>query len=110
MKEIKTKLEEIENKQKEEKEKNAEIEEKIKKCFQFATEKKGGLIAFKIINLLCLWSETTANTNSENELYKRGRRDIWNLIRRYIPQEKLAKIEIFEPITEEDLKKGNLWN
>ena len=68
-----------------------------------ALKTKEGQIAFKLIKKLSLWDEASVNTSAEGELYKRGRRDIWLMIRQYIPKKILAQIEIFDEFKLEEL-------
>lgn len=73
---------------------NANFSTNIKKCFAAATKEIDGYKAFKYIKKICLWDEEATNTTMEAELYKKARRDVWLLIRKYIPDEVLANIEI----------------
>ena len=73
---------------------NEKFSVNLKKCFAAATKDIDGYKAFKYIKKICLWDEETTNTTMEAELYKKARRDVWLLIRKYIPDEVLVNIEI----------------
>lgn len=77
-------------------EKNVKVSENLKKCFLAATKDIDGYKAFKYLKKICLWDEVSERTNMESELYKKARRDIWLLIREYIPPNTLAKLEIYD--------------
>ena len=73
---------------------NAKFTLNLKKCFAQATKDVDGYKAFKYIKKICLWDEEATKTTMEAELYKKARRDVWLFIRKYIPDEVLANIEI----------------
>lgn len=103
MRDFKTKVEQIKSIENNQAQKQAELDEKLKTCFKAAVETKEGIIAFKLIKKLSLWDEASVNTSAENELYKRGRRDIWLMIRNYLPKKILAQIEVFDEFKLEEL-------
>ena len=75
---------------------NEKMTENLKKCFSSATKEIDGYRAFKYIKKICLWDEKYSHTTAEQELYKKARRDVWLLIREFIPDKTLAKIEILD--------------
>lgn len=79
-------------------EKQLKEETVLKQCLKKVVETKEGRIFLKYLNQLCLWSEQDLNINLEYLTYKKGRRDIWILIRQLIPQETLVDIEIKDNI------------
>ena len=89
-------VDELKKKEKEAQQANEKFIVNVKKCFAAAVAEKDGLSAFKIIKRFCLWDEPYSQTTMESELYKKARRDVWLLIRKYIPDKKLAEIEIFD--------------
>lgn len=103
MQEVKTKVEENKKFEKEQKEKQQKIDEKLKTCFAAALSTKEGMIAFQLIKKLSLWDEPCSSTNVDSEIYKKGRRDMWLMIREYLPPDILAKIEIYEKLNLEEL-------
>ena len=103
MKEFKNKLDQIKEVEDKQAQKQKELDEKLKICFASALKTKEGQIAFKLIKKLSLWDEASVNTSAEGELYKRGRRDMWLMIRQYIPKKILAQIEIFDEFKLEEL-------
>ena len=56
---------------------------------------KNGKFYLKYIMNCCLWNEQTTSINPDEVLYKKGRRDIWVLIRNTLPKDILADVEIF---------------
>lgn len=103
MQDISTKVDQIKKAEKEQQEKQQQIDEKLKICFASAVATKEGIIAFKLIKKLSLWDEPCSNTNVDSEIYKKGRRDMWLMIREYLPPDILAKIEIYEKLKLEEL-------
>lgn len=87
-------VDELDNKTNVQQEKNQKFIENLKKCFIAATKETEGYKAFKYIKKICLWDEKYFQTTAEQELYKKARRDVWLLIREYIPDNVLANIEI----------------
>lgn len=75
-------------------EKRLKEENVLKQCLKKIVETKEGRIFLKYLNQLCLWSEQDLNINLEYLTYKKGRRDIWVMIRQLIPDETLFEIEI----------------
>lgn len=72
------------------------LDEAYKKCFESALSTQNGKCAFQLLHKLSLWDEISDNDTSESLIYKRGRRDMWNIIRQYIPKKVLAEIEIYK--------------
>lgn len=75
-------------------EKRLKEEDVLKQCLKKIVETKEGRIFLKYLNQLCLWSEQDLNINLEYLTYKKGRRDIWVMIRQLMPDETLFEIEI----------------
>ena len=86
----------IKEKTKELKNSNEKISNNLKKCFIEATKEIDGYRAFKYIKKICLWDEKYSQTSAEQELYKKARRDVWLLIREFIPDNVLTKLEILD--------------
>lgn len=72
------------------------LDEKYKQCFSKALETEHGKCAFQLLHKLCLWDEISDSDTSDSLIYKKGRRDIWLMIRQYIPKVVLTEIEIYK--------------
>ena len=55
-----------------------------------------GKFFLKFIKKSCGWNEQDNNINPEILIYKKGRRDIWTIIRNIIPKEILSQVEIYD--------------
>lgn len=76
--------------------KEQEIEkEKIKQFFVDACEKEGFKLLLQMLKDLSLWDKVEQNIDVGILQYQRGRRDIWLLLRGYVPKDVLAQIEIY---------------
>ena len=86
-----SRVDEILKNQKEAEEKQKKVVEDLKLVSTI-----NGKFFLKYLKRLCLWDEQDLNINNEILIYKKGRRDIWTIIRNIIPKDILAQIEIFD--------------
>ena len=89
---IKQKNEEVIQAQ-QEKEKNLKLV-----CANFFSTKNGKYFG-KFLKEICKWDDTTCeniDVNPQVLAYQKGRRDIWLIVRNFIPAKDLANIEIFK--------------
>ena len=70
-------------------------EEILKECFLESTKKDYARTYLQFIKDLCLWDCQEENIDKDILAYKKGRRDIWIIIRNFIPKDLLAEIEIY---------------
>lgn len=77
--------------QKEQQEKENKI---IKQCFIEACEKEGFKLLLQMIKDLSLWDKVEQNIDAGILQYQRGRRDMWLILRSYVPKDVLSQIEI----------------
>jgi hypothetical protein len=89
-------VDELLKKQKESEEKQKKIIEDLKLASKELFSTANGKFFLKYLKAICLWSEQDVNINGEVLIYKKGRRDIWTIIRNVIPKDVLAQIEIFD--------------
>lgn len=93
---VNSKIDEIQKKQLEQAEKEQKLIADLKLCSQDIFSSKNGQFFLKYLKKLCLWSEQDLNINNEVLIYKKGRRDIWTIIRNVLPKEILAQVEIYD--------------
>lgn len=91
-----SKVDELIEKQKLKDEKEKKKIENLKLACKDIFSTTNGKFFLKFLKGLCLWSEQDININPEILIYKKGRRDIWALVRNLIPKETLAQIEIYD--------------
>lgn len=91
-----SKIDEIIENQKTEIEKQKQETENMKLVCKSIFDNQNGKYFLKYLKNMCLWSEQDININTEILIYKKARRDIWAIIRNFIPKEILAQIEIYE--------------
>ncbi len=91
----KTNFEKIEQEQAKNKLKAEKKEAILKECFLETTKKDYAKIYLQFIKDICLWDLQEENIDKEILAYKKGRRDIWLIIRNFIPKDVLAEIEIY---------------
>ena len=73
-----------------------EIEDKkIKQFFIDTCEKEGFKLLLQMIKDLSLWDKVEENIDVGILQYQRGRRDMWLILRNYVPKDVLAQIEIY---------------
>ena len=90
----KTKVDDVIQKEKEKERKEKEEVEQLKIACKKVFSNINGIYFLNYLFKLCLWAEQDLNINSEILIYKKGRRDIWAIIRNVIPPEILKEIEI----------------
>lgn len=96
-----SKIDELFKKQKEADEKEKKMVEDLKLACKDIFSTPNGKFFLKYLKRLSFWSEQDLNINNEILIYKKGRRDIWTIIRNLIPKDVLAQIEIYD---NDDLK------
>jgi len=83
-----------------------EAEETIKKqeqefknlqncCLELFKDENGKYL-LKFLKDICCWAEEDLNVNRDIIIYKKGRRDIWLILREFLPKDILAQVEVFE--------------
>ncbi len=92
----KSKVDDLMQKQREAEEKEKKKVEILKEIMKNSFSDANGIMFLKYLKTLCFWAEQDININSDILLYKKGRRDIWAIIRNVIPKDVLAKIEIYD--------------
>lgn len=90
----KTKVDEILAKEAEQKRKEEKEVEQLKIACKKIFSDKESIFFLEYLFKLCLWAEQDLNINNEILIYKKGRRDIWAIIRNVIPKNVLKEIEI----------------
>lgn len=55
-----------------------------------------GKFFLKFLKKICGWNDQDNNINPEMLIYKKGRRDIWAIIRNIVPKDVLAQVEIYD--------------
>ena len=91
-----SKIDELLKKQQEAEEKEKKIIEDLKVVCKDIFSTPNGKFFLKYLKRLSFWSEQDLNINNEILIYKKGRRDIWAIIRNIIPKDVLAQIEIYD--------------
>ena len=94
--EINSSIDEINKKKQEANEKSRQLQEDLKLAAKELFKDNNGKMFLKYLKEICLWDEVNLNINNEILIYKKGRRDIWSIIRSILPKDVLAQIEIFE--------------
>ncbi|MCD8378062.1 MAG: hypothetical protein LUB59_04660 [Candidatus Gastranaerophilales bacterium] len=77
-----------------EKRKRKEIENMKLACKE-AFKDVNGKIFLQYLKKICGWNDQDNNINNEILIYKKGRRDIWTIVRNILPKDVLAQIEIY---------------
>ena len=90
-----TKAEEIFKRTQKQKENASKEEEKLKAHILEAIEKDGMKVFLQFLKDLSLWDKVDEDINPEVLSYRRGRRDVWLIVRSLIPKDILAQIEIY---------------
>lgn len=85
-------------KQKQADEKEKKFVEEMKVCCQDIFSSPNGKFFLKYLKKLSFWSEQDINVNHDVLIYKKGRRDVWAIIRNVIPKDVLAQIEIYDEV------------
>lgn len=73
-----------------------QVNENLKVCCKDIFNSVNGKYFLLYLKSLCLWNDQDNNINNEILIYKKGRRDIWAIIRNFLPKDILAQIEIYE--------------
>lgn len=94
------KIDDLIRKQEENKEKQRQELENLKMASKELFSDVNGKYFLKYLKQICLWSEQDININAELLIYKKGRRDIWTIVRNVIPKDVLALIEIYDETNE----------
>ncbi len=64
-------------------------------CFQIFNDVNGKYF-LRFMKRICCWAEEDMNINHDTIVYKKGRRDVWLILRTLLPKEVLAQIEIYD--------------
>lgn len=89
-------VDELIKKQKEQEEQQKKEIEDLKLACKDIFSTPNGKFFLKYLKRLSFWSEQDVNINNEVLIYKKGRRDIWAIVRNLIPKDVLAQIEIYD--------------
>jgi hypothetical protein len=92
----KSKVDAILTRQKEEKQRQEKMISDLKIACKELFSNNNGTFFLQYLKTLCLWAEQDNNINNEILIYKKGRRDIWAIIRNILPPNILAQIEIYD--------------
>lgn len=92
----KTKIDELFEKQKEADERQKRELENLKLCCKELFKDVNGKYLLRFLMRICHWAEEDLNINHDMIIYKKGRRDIWLILRTLLPKEVLAQIEIYD--------------
>lgn len=90
------KVDELTKKRQEKKEQEKKFIEDVKTSAENLFNSKNGKFFLKYLMNACLWNEQTINVDSNDVIYKKGRRDIWVLVRNILPKQILADVEIYD--------------
>lgn len=96
LRETKTKVDEILEKQQEADKRQQRELENLKLCCQEIFKDTNGKYFLRFFKRICLWDEEDTNINHDIILYKKGRRDVYQIIRTLLPKDVLAQIEIYD--------------
>lgn len=91
-----TNIDKLLEKQNKVQEKEKQMIEDLKLACKDIFSTPNGKFFLKYLKRLSFWSEQDLNINNEILIYKKGRRDIWVIIRNLIPKDVLAQIEIYD--------------
>ena len=64
-------------------------------CSQIFNDVNGKYF-LRFMKRICCWAEEDMNINHDTIVYKKGRRDVWLILRTLLPKEVLAQIEIYD--------------
>lgn len=90
------KVDELMKKRQEKQEKEKKFIEDVMLSCENLFNSKNGKFFLKYLMNVCLWNEQTINVDSNDVIYRKGRRDIWVLIRNVLPKQVLADVEIYD--------------
>ncbi len=93
---IKTRADDLYEKQHKAEEKQKQEFENLKLCCKEVFSDVNGKYFLKFLNKLCNWAEEDNNINHDLLVYKKGRRDIWLIVRMLLPKDIVAQIEAYE--------------
>lgn len=96
LRETKTAVDELLEKQQEADERQQRELENLKLCCQEIFKDTNGKYFLRFLKRICLWDEEDVNINHDIILYKKGRRDVYQIIRTLLPKDVLAQIEIYD--------------
>lgn len=91
-----SKIDEIMKKQKEQQEKQQKEIENMKIACKEIFKSNEAKFFLKFLKKISFWSEQDCNISNDVLIYKKGRRDMWLIIRNLIPKDVLAQIEIYD--------------
>ncbi len=91
----KCKTDELLKKQLEAEEKQKRKIQELKKACSKIFATPNGKFLLKFLLDFCGWNDQDMNINSEVLAYKKGKRDVWIVIRNLLPKDVLAQVEIY---------------
>ena len=95
----KTDIDRLLEKQREADERQKRELENLKLCCSELFNNTNGKYLLRFLKRICCWAEEDLNVNHDMIIYKKGRRDIWLILRTLLPKDVLAQIEIYDEDT-----------
>lgn len=92
----KTKVDELFEKQTEAEKRQQRELENLRTCCKEIFKDTNGKYLLKYLKKICFWEDQDMNVNHDTIVYKKGRRDVWLILRSLIPKDVLAQIEIYD--------------
>lgn len=86
----------IQEHQRELKEQQKQEAENLKLACKELFNNPNGKFFLQYIKSVCGWNDQDNNINPELLIYKKGKRDIWTVIRNALPRDIVAQIEVYD--------------
>jgi len=96
MKSRKTDIDKLLEKQQQADERQKRELENLQLCCSQIFNDVNGKYFLRFMKRICCWAEEDMNINHDTIVYKKGRRDVWLILRTLLPKEVLAQIEIYD--------------
>ncbi len=90
------KIDELMKKRKEREEKEKNLINNVMMSAENLFNSENGIYFLKFLMNTCLWNEQTINIEPNDVIYKKGRRDVWVILRNILPKKILADVEVFK--------------
>lgn len=91
----KSKVDDLFEKQQKQQERERKEIENMKLVCKELFKGNNGYYFLMYLKKLCGWNDQDNNINGDVLIYKKGRRDIWTVIRNLLPKDILAQVEIY---------------
>lgn len=92
----KTDVDKLLEKQKEADERQQRELDNLKLCCSELFNNTNGKYLLRFLKRICHWSDEDMNINHDSIVYKKGRRDVWLILRTLLPKDVLAQIEVYD--------------